>query len=55
MALCCYRVTDKGNYTEKDAAYIIRQILKGVQYLHAHGEALTSAQNYQSLTLAALQ
>eukprot|EP00877_Chromochloris_zofingiensis_P004633 jgi/Chrzof1/14170/Cz08g28020.t1 len=31
------RVTDKGNYTEKDAAYIIRQILKGVQYLHAHG------------------
>lgn len=33
-----YRVTEKGNYTELDAAHIIRQILQGVQYLHSHGE-----------------
>uniref|UniRef100_A0A383VKX5 Protein kinase domain-containing protein n=1 Tax=Tetradesmus obliquus TaxID=3088 RepID=A0A383VKX5_TETOB len=31
------RVTEKGNYTEMDAAHIIRQILQGVQYLHSHG------------------
>lgn len=35
---CCCRVTEKGNYTELDAAHIIRQILQGVQYLHSHGE-----------------
>jgi len=33
-------VTEKGNYTELDAAHIIRQILQGVQYLHSHGEYL---------------
>ncbi len=32
-----YRVTEKGNYTEKDAANLIRQILEGVAYLHANG------------------
>ncbi|GAX83638.1 hypothetical protein CEUSTIGMA_g11062.t1 [Chlamydomonas eustigma] len=31
------RVTEKGNYTEKDAASLIRQILEGVAYLHANG------------------
>jgi serine/threonine protein kinase len=31
-------VTEKGNYTEKDAANLIRQILSGVAYLHGHGE-----------------
>ncbi|KAK9820338.1 hypothetical protein WJX72_009178 [[Myrmecia] bisecta] len=31
------RVTEKGNYSEKDAADIIRQILSGVAYLHANG------------------
>jgi serine/threonine protein kinase len=32
-----FRVTEKGNYTEKDAANLIRQILEGVAYLHANG------------------
>lgn len=36
MAVSC-RVTEKGNYTEKDAANIIKQILEGVAYLHSHG------------------
>ena len=31
------RVTEKGNYTEKDAASLIRQILDGVAYLHSNG------------------
>lgn len=31
------RVTEKGNYTEKDAANLIRQILDGVAYLHQIG------------------
>ncbi|KAI8464277.1 MAG: kinase-like domain-containing protein [Monoraphidium minutum] len=31
------RVTEKGNYTEKDAANLIRQILSGVAYLHGKG------------------
>eukprot|EP00798_Chlamydomonas_sp_ICE-L_P017505 gene17505-23817_t len=31
------RVTEKGNYTEKDAANLIRQILDGVAYLHSEG------------------
>jgi serine/threonine protein kinase len=30
-------VTERGNYTEQDAAAIIRQILSGVAYLHAKG------------------
>jgi hypothetical protein len=37
LRLMLYRVTEKGNYTEKDAAHIIRQILQGVRYLHLHG------------------
>ena len=32
------RVTERGNYTEKDAAGIIRQILSGVAYLHSKGQ-----------------
>lgn len=31
------RVIEKGNYTEKDAANLIHQILSGVAYLHSHG------------------
>ncbi|KAJ9523149.1 hypothetical protein QJQ45_023967 [Haematococcus lacustris] len=31
------RVTEKGNYSERDAAQLIRQILRGVSYLHAQG------------------
>mmetsp|Transcript_9299 Transcript_9299/g.19867 ORF Transcript_9299/g.19867 Transcript_9299/m.19867 type:complete len:358 (+) Transcript_9299:60-1133(+) len=31
------RVTEKGNYTERDAANLIRQILDGVAYLHSQG------------------
>ena len=34
------RVTEKGNYTEKDAANLIKQILEGVAYLHANGKWL---------------
>lgn len=33
----CCRVTEKGNYSEKDAADLIRQVLEGVAYLHAQG------------------
>lgn len=38
LVLLLHRVTEKGNYTELDAAHIIQQILQGVQYLHSHGE-----------------
>lgn len=31
------RVTAKGNYTEKDAADLITQLLEGVSYLHSQG------------------
>lgn len=31
------RVTERGNYSEKEAAAIIRQILDGVSYLHGQG------------------
>ncbi|KAK9762890.1 Calcium/calmodulin-dependent protein kinase type I [Basidiobolus ranarum] len=31
------RIYDRGNYYEKDAAEIVRQILKGVAYLHENG------------------
>lgn len=31
------RVTEKGNYSEKDAAELIRQVLEGVAYLHSQG------------------
>ena len=35
------RVTEKGNYTERDAAILIRQILSGVAYLHLQGKELS--------------
>lgn len=38
-------MTEKGNYTELDAAHIIRQILQGVQYLHSHGEQTHTQQH----------
>lgn len=31
------RIVEKGNYTEKDASSIVRQILLAVQYLHSEG------------------
>ncbi len=31
------RVTEKGNYSEKDASDLIRQVLEGVAYLHSQG------------------
>ncbi len=34
---------EKGNYTEKDAANLIHQILSGVAYLHSHGAAPAAA------------
>ena len=43
MAISCGRVTEKGNYTEKDAANLIKQILEGVAYLHANGGCITVA------------
>lgn len=36
------RVTDKGNYSEQDAAEIIKQILQGVAYLHSQGMSLNT-------------
>lgn len=35
--LCIRRVTEKGNYTERDASNLIKQILSGVHYLHLQG------------------
>jgi len=32
-----YKIIEKGNYSEKDAANIIVQIVTGVRYLHEHG------------------
>jgi len=52
MWYCCYRVTEKGNYTEMDAAHIIRQILQGVQYLHSHGGSLASCHQLHSAAAA---
>ena len=31
------RIVEKGNYTEKDASDLIRQILSAVDYLHDKG------------------
>jgi len=31
------RIVEKGSYTERDAAYLIRQILEAVQYMHSIG------------------
>ena len=30
-------MTEKGNYSEKDAAELIKQVLEGVAYLHSQG------------------
>lgn len=34
-----YKIVEKGNYSEKDAANIVNQIIKGVAYLHDKGIA----------------
>jgi len=34
-----YKIVEKGNYSEKDAANIVRQMTKGVEYLHSKGIA----------------
>jgi len=34
-----YKIVEKGNYSEKDAANIVRQMTKGVEYLHGQGIA----------------
>ena len=31
------RIVEKGSYTEKDAAYLIRQVLMAVDYMHEKG------------------
>lgn len=33
-------MTEKGNYSEKDASELIRQVLEGVAYLHSQGKRL---------------
>lgn len=37
------RVTANGNYTEADAAKLIKQMLDGVSYLHSKGAPLSAA------------
>ena len=39
ISMCC-RVTEKGNYSEKDASDLIRQVLEGVAYLHSQGKPM---------------
>jgi len=34
-----YKIVEKGNYTEKDAANIVAQMIRGVDYLHDQGIA----------------
>jgi len=34
-----YKIVEKGNYSEKDAAKIVRQMCRGVEYLHGEGIA----------------
>jgi serine/threonine protein kinase len=53
VSVCCCvsRVTEKGNYTELDAAHIIRQILQGVQYLHSHGKQQPPCPAHRQLTV----
>jgi len=34
-----YKIVEKGNYSEKDAVRIVRQMVKGVEYLHEQGIA----------------
>lgn len=31
------RIVEKGSYTEKDASYLIKQILEAVDYMHSQG------------------
>jgi calcium/calmodulin-dependent protein kinase I len=31
------KIVEKGNYSEKDACFLVRQILEAVKYLHEHG------------------
>ena len=31
------RIVEKGNYTEKDASELIKQVLKAVDYMHEKG------------------
>jgi len=34
-----YKIVEKGNYSEKDAVKIVRQMVQGVEYLHSQGIA----------------
>lgn len=34
-----YKIVEKGNYSEQDAASIVKQTVEGVCYLHKHGIA----------------
>lgn len=34
---CACRVTERGNFSEEVAAYLIKQVLEGVAYLHSKG------------------
>jgi len=34
-----YKIVEKGNYSEKDAAKIVKQMCRGVEYLHEQGIA----------------
>jgi len=34
-----YKIVEKGNYSEKDAASIVHQMIRGVEYLHGRGIA----------------
>lgn len=31
------RIVEKGSYTEKDASYLIRQVLEAVDFMHEKG------------------
>jgi len=34
-----YKIVERGNYSEKDAAQIMKQVIEGVEYLHSEGFA----------------
>lgn len=34
-----YKIVERGNYSEKDAANIVAQMINGVEYLHGEGIA----------------
>jgi len=38
------RICERGQYSERDAAYVIGQIVRGVEYLHSHGTQLLPSQ-----------